>query len=483
MTQRVKRRSRPCRWISSALGCGIALGFSTPALANGRFPRAEQLLQNPNDSQQLWLATTYGLLTSQDHGGNWHLVCEAGFALDANYLGDPLLAMTVDGDVLVGLDSTINVTRDSGCQWTPSLGSSEEVVRDYAVALSSPSTIIAVVKEINGASFSYTLRQSTDGGASWRRVGAPLPASIVYTVDMAPDDPRRIYATGLDDSRMGRFFASNDGGASWRSEPLPGTDSEAAPYIAGIHPTNANRIFVRTDAWVLDEVEHATETANDALLYSADAGRTWREVFRSQAKLFGFALSPDGATILVGYGDPRGTVQVVPGPFGVFRSASDRFSFEKISDVHANCLTWTTTGVYLCGSEVYDGFELAFWPAAELAETASCAAALLRQEEIRGAVDCPSGTTSAICESAWQGACATFGACGTARASPSSGCASTLEPPTVRAAGGGIGCGCDFTRGAPGVPAPLCAFAFAFVICSVRRCAHRNALRRTLEPR
>ena len=46
-------------------------------------------------------------------------------------------------------------------------------------------------------------------------------------------------------------------------------------------------------------------TAHDALLYSGDGGATWTEVFRSRAKLFGFALSPDGSEVLIGYGDPQ----------------------------------------------------------------------------------------------------------------------------------------------------------------------------------
>ena len=51
-------------------------------------------------------------------------------------------------------------------------------------------------------------------------------------------------------------------------------------------------------------VDSAEDLANDALLYSSDGGATWKELLRQNAKLLGFALSPDGTAILAGYGDP-----------------------------------------------------------------------------------------------------------------------------------------------------------------------------------
>jgi MYXO-CTERM domain-containing protein len=61
--------------------------------------------------------------------------------------------------------------------------------------------------------------------------------------------------------------------------------------------------------------------------------------------LKGFALSPDGKTILVG-GETD----------GVWRGASDMMQFEKVSSVGIQCLTWSQAAVYACGSELKDKF-------------------------------------------------------------------------------------------------------------------------------
>ena len=79
---------------------------------------------------------------------------------------------------------------------------------------------------------------------------------------------------------------SRDHGATWSVRPIPNTGVDEVAYLAAIDPRDPKRIFVRTDAWV-DQ-----QTANDALLVSDDEGVTWRELFRSPAKLYGFALSP-----------------------------------------------------------------------------------------------------------------------------------------------------------------------------------------------
>ena len=198
---------------------------------------------------------------------------------------------------------------------------------------------------------------------------------------------------------------SRDHGATWSVRPIPHTGVDEIAYLAAIDPRDPRRIFVRTDAWV-DQ-----QTADDALLVSDDEGVTWRERFRSSAKLYGFALSPDGTRVLIGYGNPQeGGGRMVPGPWGLFLSETTQFSFERIYPGRVNCVTWTPTGVYVCTAQAFDGFELAFARPEDLAPGV-CLSPLLRRTEIQGPLACASDTTEARCLAGWDLMCRNIGAC------------------------------------------------------------------------
>jgi photosystem II stability/assembly factor-like uncharacterized protein len=408
-----------------------------PALANGRFPRAERLLENPVSPGEISIAGTYGILTTRDRGANWYHVCEASFSLQDAYLGDPLLDLMADQSLLVGVQTSLNLSKDGGCQWTPVLAADSTYVMDDAIARSEPATVLALLWNYQGGTVTYSLAQSLDGGVTWGPVGAPLPADIVYTLDVDPHDAEHLYATGLVQG-AGQLFLSHDRGATWSTRPIPNTDASRAPYIAAIDPLAPEKIFVRTDAWV--EMNGAL-TADDALLYSADGGATWTHLFQSRAKLLGFALSPDGSTVLLGYGDPQeGAGQVVPGPFGVFESATDRFAFEQVYEGRVGCLAWTASGIYVCGSQSFDGFELALASPADLAADASRWTPLLELDQVRGPLACDAGTTGAVCSSAWEVACATFGACPDAGTPRGEDAAARAEAGELAGATAGGGC-------------------------------------------
>ena len=373
--------------------------LSSAALSNGRFPRAQRLIEVPGDPARLTVAATYGLLQTADRGHSWSHVCEAAFAEKASYQGDPLIAWLDDQTLLVGIQSGLNVSRDGGCSFSRALGAAGEWVPDFTVSRAGPATVVAIVtKYVDGVT--NTLAMSTDGAKTWTPMGSRLPVVTALTVDLDPVDPARVYATGIANG-LGVFLRSNDRGATWTSSPIPGTGTSAAPYIAAVHPTDPKQIFVRTDAWITDN----DRVANDALLHSRDGGTTWSVVFQSQAKMYGFALSPDASTVLVGLGDP--TEGVVPGPLGVFQSPTDRFAFEQVFDGHIGCLTWTGRGIYVCTSQYYEKFELAF-SAAPLSSSGSCLEPILRLDQVRGTLAC--GATATACD--WPTDCQVLGACG-----------------------------------------------------------------------
>jgi photosystem II stability/assembly factor-like uncharacterized protein len=402
--------------------CAAAI-LSAPSivLANGRFPRALRLFENPDDPNELTLAATYGIITTKDRGKSWYHVCEASFSLMDSYLGDPLLDFTANRTMLVGVQTSLNLSHGDACVWTPVLGGGTSFVVDYSISKLRPSTIVAVLGTYEGGSISYSLSESNDDGSTWQAIGSKLPAQTVHTVDLDPLDPTHIYASSIQDN-VGQLLASTDHGTTWTANTIPNTDVSSAPYIAAVLPTDPKKIFVRTDTWVPIDGDL---TANDALLYSSDGGATWTELIRNRAKLFGFAISPDASTVWVGYGDPLGGGgEVVSGKLGVFKSPIDAFAFEQVFTGHVGCLTWTKDGLYLCGSQSFDGYELAFSPSGDLSQGVS---PLLRLNEIKGPLACGTSTPGFVCKSNWDQACLLFGTCGSA----DGGSADSAAPPSL----------------------------------------------------
>ena len=214
-----------------------------------------------------------------------------------------------------------------------------------------------------------------------------------YTVDVAPSDPSRIYVTAFaSDLSLKVLLVSTDRGASWQQLPFMGLSVTATPYIAAVDQANPDKVYVRTDDWV-DNAEFA---ARDGLIYSDDGGRSWNEVVSKRAKLFGFALSPDGATVLAGYGDPilPGGRTVDVSELGIYKASTGDFLFERIFEAAISCLRWTATGLYACVTQNHPalprpGLGLGFAPDANFTiATQSPFTSLLDVRNVRGPLAC-----------------------------------------------------------------------------------------------
>jgi photosystem II stability/assembly factor-like uncharacterized protein len=373
------------------------------------------VVENPANPHELTLAATYGLLHTNDGGKNWYYVCESEFSEQANYSGDPLLA-ALDGNALfVNVQAGLNVSRDQACTWSPALSSANTSIIDVTWSRGTPNKLLALLWAYSHDSV-FSITESLDDGNSFHTLSPSLPLSSPLTLDVAPSDFNRIYVSGLDTSGQGTVMVSEDHARTWSQYSLPSND---LPYIAGIHPSNPDQLFIRTDSWQNGTTQR---TANDALYYSADGGKTWNEVLRQKAKLLGFAWSPDGSRVMAGYGTPYGDTSAAspvgtstpvtdPQASGVYLSPVDAFSFSKVVSQSVTGLRWTDSGIYVCASESEVGYALGFAVSPEAIGTAGLSP-LLRLRDVRG----PSPTCSqaqATCGFAWQTACTTLGAsCG-----------------------------------------------------------------------
>ena len=336
------------------------------------------------------------------------------------YVGDPLFEFASDGAMLVGVQAALNRSTDEGCSWVTAIGESgnEEVV-DYTMSKTEPGRVLGLRSAAEDGSIVIRLYESTDHGRAFLPMGNPLPVVTAFTVDLAPSDPTRIYATGISRGNAGYLLFSSDRGQSWESRSIPNTSFDRIPYIATIHPRDPNRIFVRIDGRIFSDVDSRYH-ADDAVLYSHDGGNTWTEIHRAEGKALGFALAPDGGSLLIGYGYD-GVFEVDEGELGVYTSSTDRFAFTRLLEGSITCLSWTETGIYVCTPQSKAGRELAFASGLTFGSNGVELEPLLKLPEIRGPLACCDAARSAVCGSSWPTTCSVFQACG--NVSPPDGCA------------------------------------------------------------
>ena len=176
---------------------------------------------------------------------------------------DPALVLAATAD------AGLILSRDAGQSWSelPALPK-----RASSVAISP-----ADANVIYAAFFTDGIGKSTDKGQTWTSVSAGLGADVSITeVAVSPVQPLDVYAIGKV-GWGGTFFASNDGGATWRKGKQMTPDFAANPTLpkdgAGlsvptnlaINPNNPKELFI---------------SANWRSGLSEDGGATWNERIR-----------------------------------------------------------------------------------------------------------------------------------------------------------------------------------------------------------
>jgi hypothetical protein len=353
---------------------------SATAWANGRFPRADQLVAVPGEPRELVLRTTFGLLFSHDAGDSWAWVCERAIGLTGQE--DPALAALQNGVVLAGLFDGLATSLDRGCSWhfadTPP---SPLPIIDLSVRPDPPSSALALAWEPQPVTLTtpgYRSRffGTLDSGQSWQSYGTGVdPSVLVLTLDVAASDPHRLYASGVraGDRRSASLFVSSDDGQSWLERPVPFDDSsEQGLYIAAVDPTSADVVYLRTSG--------ATASR---LLVTRDAGATYEERF-SGAPLLGFALSADGANVYLGSIEQ-----------GLWVASRDALQFEQRSSLPILCLMSSGDTLYACSND-RGGFAVG-----ASRDGGATFTAKLQLSQVRGPLECPSGASVALCAADW----------------------------------------------------------------------------------
>jgi len=232
---------------------------------------------------------------------------------------------------------------------------------------------------------------------------------------------------------------STDGGQTWASVFVPESEASTQPFLAGIDPLNADRVYVRLNG------------APGRLFVSDDGGVTFTKVLETRGFLRAFDLSADGTYALVG-----GDVD------GLLRLDTATLVAEPHSTVAARCVNIDGPRVFACGTPAVDGFSagvsadggVTFEPlfvqtclkgplacAAETPVGDLCPAAWPMVQELLGATGCDGGGGASAASSDVSGPAASAAA--STGAGTGGAAADSLEP------GGGCRCS-DATLGGDG---------------------------------
>jgi photosystem II stability/assembly factor-like uncharacterized protein len=404
-----------------ALGAVVGvIGWSPVVSANGRYPQAMQFAEDPSDEQRLWLMTTYGLLTTPDRGKTWHWICEQALGISTSVPFDPTFGIHENGSIIMGLTAGLRSTKTRGCDWKQAIPEvADSFVMDVSVDPAARKRGIVLVSfgitPQSGGRTVYTnqIWETTDNGETFGLLADNLPDNVYSTtMDAAPSDPQRLYisaqelaADGLSTTAL--LLRSRNRGQTWESVTLPMKNPFGSSYIAAVHRTNPDILYLRTLEYI--EGGPAERTAQSALIYTTDGGDTWRELFRGEAPMLGFALAPDGSEVFIGFGDPsdRGT-SIDPEKVGLWHASTSDFQFEKRFNHTVQCLGWSARGLYACSRLDPAGFDLGLSK-----DGGRTFEVVQNRRRINGPAPCAAGTAGAnqCTAQVWKAVCDTNLAC------------------------------------------------------------------------
>ena len=376
-----------------ALGLVVLAFVGGEARANGRFPAANQLVFSPASPNVMALRSTFGIMVTQDQGNTWGWSCEQ--AVPYTGIQNPSTGFTANGNLVLGLVEGLALSTDNACDWTLQAGTFAFIV-DTVVRPDNPSTVLALQNVYTGSDdagdslYQSQVYVSTDNGVTFTALGVPLnPTYVLETLEVAPTDPNRIYVSGFNGqgtSSQASLFVSTDLGMHWTPYPIPFDPTvERAPFIAGVDPTDADRVYIRTS--------NAPGGAS-RFYYTADAGKTVEMVF-SGIQLMGFAQSTDGSTLYIGGPDD-----------GLLVASRSEMAFTLQSNQIIQCLAYNGGLLYACSAEgdnpdagTKGGFALG-----TSSDNGATFTPLLHLECIQGPLACAPSASESACVDSLAGA-------------------------------------------------------------------------------
>jgi len=293
-------------------------------------PWADELVVSPHDPETIWeVADVAEVFQTTDGGTTWSKIIDPygdGFRFGLVYAVAPASS---DPDTTYALKNGFGIFKsaDGGKSWQ--FLHQSEVDYTYSIAV-HPTNPDIVHSGYNPKPFQdwAMVRQTTDGGVSWRTSLTVPHSSGITSVAIDPNNPKTVYA-GVTGTGGGAIYKSTDGGNSWSElnehftmatvwgqpqlivDPSDPSIAYAGTWLAGTWKT--------TDAgatWTLLQDAPPSATAltlnalNSDILYLADrtapkvwkttdAGSTWEEIanFSSDGAFLVNRVLADGNTV------------------------------------------------------------------------------------------------------------------------------------------------------------------------------------------
>ncbi len=272
------------------------------ARADGGIPGSLAILLPADQPRKIGLATTFGLILSDDGGASWLWTCEqpATTSMANMYaVGPSAIASGGVGDRFYALSPFQGLawSDDESCTWKMASGlAAGATVSDFFVDPSDPAHVLAVAAAPSdgGVAGGGAVFASTDGGRTFgadRIYTAPAGATIVG-VEMARSNPRVIYVatyTSTPTDRAPSLARSSDGGGTWTTAALAPSVGPAIARILAVDPQDSDLVYLRVLA-----------AGGDAIAVARNGGATIAvPVTFARGQLSAFARLSSG-TVLAG---------------------------------------------------------------------------------------------------------------------------------------------------------------------------------------
>jgi hypothetical protein len=228
---------------------GVILALCLPgamARGNGAFPDSQTVLTPDDRPMEVLLSTNFGLISSNDGGGQWTWSCEQ----DPNGTRNLYQLGASPRHRLFARDSSgLVFTDDLGCRWTAATGALDgAVIADAFPDPTNAERVLAVAAPRGGAN-GYRVLESFDAGTTFSKtLYAAAPGDTVSGVEISRTDPAVIYLVVLKGATLEPMLArSVDGGAVWEEHDLSAQLGAGSVLLAAVDRWDPQRVFLQVN--------------------------------------------------------------------------------------------------------------------------------------------------------------------------------------------------------------------------------------------